>query len=191
MIQQLADAGLSDAEIAGYFQQAQGLGRQSLSDYFNQAGTAIGAQFEPQFESARNTLGASPLLADSGYANRLNRQILTDLGARLSSDYGARAADESSRNLGFYRDLVGQRTGLRSGLASQAYQTFTGLPHKKKIGEQLLEAGGSLLGGAIGAYAGRPPGVATAPTATMPAAQTTGYYPNYRRSTYTPSAASY
>lgn len=191
MIQQLSDAGLSDSEIGAYFQQAQGLGKQSLSDYFNQAGTAIGQQFEPAFAGARDTLGANPLLADSGYANRLNRQIMTDLGARLSGDYGARAADESSKNLDFYRSLVGQRTGLRSDLARGAYQTFTGLPHKKKIGEQLLEAGAGVAGSVAGAVAGRPPGLPQAASAAQPVAQTTGYYPNYRRNTYTPSAASY
>jgi hypothetical protein len=196
MIQQLADAGLSDQEILGYFQQAQGLGQKGLADYFNQAGAAIGAQFEPQFETARNTLGASPLLADSGYANRLNRQLLTDLGTRLSGDYASHAAEEASRNLGFYRSLVGERTGLRSGLANQAYQTFTGLPKKKKIGQQLLEAGTNIAGSAVGALAGGPAGavagaVARAAHAREPSVLNYQEPSNYWQQPYQPRRRAY
>lgn len=154
IIQQLADAGLSDTDIMKYFGQSQALGRQSLSDYLTTAGTAISRQFQPQIDQTRDFLGANPLLADSGYSNRLGRQILTDLAERTSQDYNREAANLSGQNMDFYRNLVGQRAGLRSGLASNAYQTFTGLPRKKKFGEQALsflgQVGGSLLGGAVG-----------------------------------------
>jgi hypothetical protein len=151
-IQSLADAGLSDSDILNYFNQAQGLGRQSLQDYFNVAGTNIAHQFSPQFEQARNTLGSNPLLADSGYANRLNRQLLGDLYSRMAGDYGQRASDQSGANLGFYRDLVGQRAGLRSNLAQQAY----GAIQKTGIGALVGGPAGAAAGGSIGGSLGGP-----------------------------------
>lgn len=158
IIQQLADAGLSDADIMNYFGQAQTLGKQSLGDYLSTAGTAISRQFQPQIDQTRDFLGANPLLADSGYSNRLGRQILTDLAERTSQDYNREAANLSGQNMDFYRNLVGQRVGLKSGLAGNAYQTMVASPKKKKIGQQLLDIGTQLAGSAIGAAVGSPGG---------------------------------
>jgi hypothetical protein len=143
-IQSLADAGLSDSDIMNYFNKAQGLGRQSLQDYYNVAGTNIAQQFSPQFEQARNTLGANPLLADSGYANRLNRQLLGDLYSRMAGDYGQRASDQSAGNIDFYKNLIGQRAQLRGNLTQTAYQGI-----KKKVNPW-----GPIAGQAIGTAAG-------------------------------------
>jgi hypothetical protein len=143
-IQSLADAGLSDSDIMNYFNKAQGLGRQSLQDYYNVAGTNIAQQFSPQFEQARNTLGANPLLADSGYANRLNRQLLGDLYSRMAGDYGQRASDQAGSNIDFYKNLIGQRAQLRGNLTQTAYQGI-----KKKVNPW-----GPIAGQAIGTAAG-------------------------------------
>lgn len=160
IIQQLADFGMSPEEIQNAFQSAQTAGRGALQDYYNTAGLAIGQQFQPTFQGARDFLGANPLLADSGYANRLNRQILTALGGRLTSDYGQAASNMAGQNVDFYRNLFNQRFNQRGQLAGQAYQTLTGLPKKPSTGSQIAGFGGRVLGTGLGLLAGGPAGAA-------------------------------
>lgn len=157
IVQQLSDLGMSMEDIQNAFQSAQTAGRGALQDYYNTAGLAIGQQFQPTFQGARDFLGANPLLADSGYANRLNRQILTDLGGRLTSDYGQQAANMAGQNVDFYRNLFNQRFGQRGQLASQAYQTMTGLPKKPTFGEQALNFAGQAIGTGAGVLMSRQP----------------------------------
>jgi len=152
-IQALTDAGLSMDEIMSYFNSAQTAGRQSLQDYYNVAGTNIGLQFEPQMEQARDFLGANPILADSGYSNRLNRQLQTDLYSRIAGDFGQRAAEESGRNTELLRSLYGRRAALRSGLTTQGYGN---VQKKQKTGEKILAAGAQIGGAALGGYLGKP-----------------------------------
>lgn len=193
VIGQLADAGLSEADIMRYFGITRDLGRQDLQNYFNAAQDQIGLSYQPELMNARNTLGANPLLADSGYANRLNRQLLTDIAARMSADYGSAASAQAQRNTDYLRDLYGQRIGYKTGLGSQAYQTMTGLPKKPSTGQQIASAGLQLVGAGAGAFLGRAPqqpetpgsvpSGAYTPTA-PPRSYSGGYGP--RRSMYRP-----
>src|SRR3990172_9503014 len=67
----------SMGEIGGYADMYRGRGKQALQDYFGSAQADIGAQFTPTMRLASARLGGRPLLADSGYANRLNHQLQT------------------------------------------------------------------------------------------------------------------
>lgn len=161
-IRQLSDFGLSEDDILGSYGKAQGLGRAGLRDYFDTAGLAIGRQMEPTFQAGTNFLGSNPLLADSGYSNRLQRQIMTDLAGRLSSDFGQEASRVASGNLDWLKNLYGQRFQNRANLAQSAYGTFTGLPKKPTVGSQIGQGVTSLAGAAIGGYLSRPPKPKTA-----------------------------
>lgn len=154
ILSQLADSAGSDQELMDAYNRVQGLGRQNLSDYFNQAGMAIGGAFEPQFDQARNMLGASPLLADSGYGNRLNHQLLSDLGARLAGQYGEAAANQANQNTGFLQNLYQNRFNTRGDLARGAYSTMTALPRKQGLGSQIAKGALTLGGAALGAFTG-------------------------------------
>lgn len=188
IIQQLSDFGLSPEEIQNAFQSTQNAGRGALQDYYNTAGLAIGQQFQPTFQGARDFLGANPLLADSGYANRLNRQILTDLGGRLTSDYGQHAADMAGQNVDFYRNLFNQRFNQRGQLAGQAYQTITGLPKKPTTGDRLAQFGGQLLGTGAGILMSRSP---QQQTYSPPYGQGSVSYGNPRYNQYQPYPGQY
>lgn len=151
----LQDAGYSMDDIMRYFQTTQAAGRSSLNDYFRSAGDAIALRYVPQFDQARDTLGASPLLADSGYANRLNRQILTDLGSRMSADFGERAANQAASGTDYLRDLLSRRAQYAADLARQGY---AGVQKKQKNSwaAPLAQIGGTVAGALIGG----PPGAA-------------------------------
>ena len=155
IVNQLANAGLSDADIQRYFQGAESQGQQALQQYYNSAGLALGQQFSPQFEQAQNRLGASPLLANSGYANRLNAQLQSDLYARLAGQYGGAASNMAEQNVGFLRNLYGQKIGQRGALLGAAYQTMTTRPKRQRWYQQAISAGGQLLGAGVGALSGR------------------------------------
>ena len=159
-INALSQLGLSDRQIMEYLGQSQALGRSALDDYMNAAGMQIAQSFQPQFDQARSYLGANPLLADSGYANRLNRQLLTDLAARESSAFNTAAADQANRQVGYLQSLRGQQVGLRSGLANQAYNTILHPPQKPSTRQRIIGAAGQIGGAVVGGLAGGPPGAA-------------------------------
>jgi hypothetical protein len=157
-INALSGLGLSDADILKYLSESRTLGRSALDDYMNAAGMSIAQSFQPQFDTARNTLGANPLLADSGYANRLNRQLLTDLASRESGAFNNAAADFARGDVGYLQGLRGQQVGLRSNLANQAYNTILNPPQQPSTMDKILGAagqvGGAVLGGAFGGPVG-------------------------------------
>lgn len=175
IIQNLSDAGLSEADIQRYFQNASSLGQQNLQQGFNAAALSLGQQFTPQFQAAQARLGANPLLADSGYANQLNSQLQSDLYSRLAGNYGQQASDMANRNLGFLQDLYGRRIAGRQALIGAGYQTMTGLPRRKRWQDQALGALGQIGGAAAGAAIGGPPGAAIGSSAGS-AAGGGGYY---------------
>lgn len=148
------------SQVMDAYRTAQGAGAGTLQQYYNAAGTAIGEQFQPQFTQARNFLGAQPLLADSGYANRLNRQLLGDIYARMSTGYGQAAAEQSSRMDQLLSQLLAQRQGYNANLLGQGYGMVINPPKKKKfdwggmIGTGLGAVGGAVFGGPAGAAAG-------------------------------------
>jgi len=159
-INALSQLGLSDRQIMEYLGQSQALGRSALDDYMNAAGMQIAQSFQPQFDQARSYLGANPLLADSGYANRLNRQLLTDLAARESSAFNTAAADQANRQVGYLQSLRGQQVGLRAGLANSAYNTILNPPQKQSTRQKILGAAGTLGGAVIGGLTGGVKGAA-------------------------------
>lgn len=158
----LSDLGLSQNDIMGLLGQSRTLGRSALDDYMNAAGMNIAQSFQPQFEQGRNFLGANPLLADSGYANRLNRQLLTDLASRESGAFNDAAAQQAQNQVGYFQGLEGSRIGARQGLANQAYDTILNPKQKQSTGQKIRGAvgqgigaiGGAILGGPAGAAAG-------------------------------------
>lgn len=180
----LANMGLSEADIIRYLGQSQALGRSALDQYINQAGLAIGQEFQPQFEAGRNFLGANPLLADSGYANRLNRQLMTDLQSRLSGAYTGAASDFARGDVNYLQALQQQRAGLTSGLAGQAYNTILNPPQKRRGG--FLGAVGQIGGAVAGGLLGGPAGAAAGYQAGGSLGGSGGYAPGFQdyRSTY-------
>src|SRR5512139_601464 len=119
------------------------LGQDALNQYFGAAQANIGAQFTPTMRMASARLAGQPLLANSGYANRLNRQIQTAAFGDLSRAYGDAAAQQAQGGLDFYQNLLGQRYGLLGSMYGSA--------QKKKNKADYLGAG---LGTAAGAYLG-------------------------------------
>ncbi len=142
---------LSDADIARYLQMLHSQGRQGLQDSFGAAQASIGQQFTPAMRMAQARLGAGGPLADSGYANRLNRQLQSAAFGNLSQAYGNAAAGQSQREYGSLQDLINARLSQRSAFIQQA---IGGAQKKPKAGDYLASLGGSVLGSAAGAFAG-------------------------------------
>ena len=145
--QQLKMAGTADNLLAipARLAQYRALGKNALNDYFQQAQANIGAQFAPTMRLASARLAANPLLGDSGYANRLNRQIQTAAFGDLSRQYGTAAAEQSQGELGMLQNLLQQRYGLLSGMYGSAQK-------KQKFGDYLGSVAGSLGGAALGGW---------------------------------------
>lgn len=177
----LANLGLSQSDIASLLGQSQVLGRSALEDYMNAAGMQIGQSFQPQFDQARNFLGANPLLADSGYANRLNRQLLTDLAARESGAFNDAAAQQAQNQVNYLQSLQGQRIGLRQNLAGQAYNTIMNPPKKQSTKDKIIGAGAQVAGAVGGALLGGPPGAAAGYQAGGALGSSGGYAPGYQQ----------
>src|SRR6267142_441756 len=150
-IRALSDLGLSQNDIYNFLAQSKAQGRSALDEYMNAAGMNIAQSFQPQFDQARSYLGANPLLADSGYANRLNRQLLTDLATRESGAFNTAAADQANQQVGYLQSLQGQRIGARQGLAGQAFDTILKPPQKQPWWKQ---AAGAVVGAGVGALTG-------------------------------------
>ena len=141
--------GIADqyVNIPGSMAQYRQLGQNALNQYMGSAMQNIGAQFTPTMRMASARLAGNPLLANSGYANRLNRQIQTAAFGDLSRAYGSAAAQQSQSELEALRNLMQQRYGLLSGMYGSA---------QKKQGGGVGGAVGGLLGAGAGALLGNP-----------------------------------
>ena len=136
-----------------YFQQIQGASNKALQSNFDAAQSRIGAQFSPIQRMATARLGGSPLLADSGYANRLNRQIQTSAFGDLSRAYGDASAQNAQGQLGALQRLLEARMGVAGNM-------YGGITEKKKggVGSTI----GGLAGAGLGAFGGPALGAAGA-----------------------------
>jgi hypothetical protein len=136
----------SEADIERYMRQLRAQGQQGLQQSFNAAQANIGAQFTPAMRMAQSRLGASGPLADSGYANRLNRQLQTAAFGDLSRAYGSAAAQQGQSELSALQNLIQQRLGERSAYIQAS---LGGVQQKKKpvdyAGAALGAAGGMLF----------------------------------------------
>lgn len=132
--------------IPQYQRMLQSAGDQALQRSFGAAQANIGAQFSPVQRMATARLAGSPLLADSGYANRLNRQIQTSAFGDLSRAYGDAAAQNAQSQLGALERLIQARFGATN-------QMFGGAQKKQSTGSQLAGLGGQLLGAGLGGWA--------------------------------------
>ena len=135
----------SDADIMRYLQMLRQQGRTSLQDTFGRAQQSIGEQFTPAMRMAQARLGANPLLGDSGYSNRLNRQLQTAAFTDLSGRYGEAAGRQAESEGSALQNLINQRLAARSQYIQAAY----GAGQKKK---KALDYAGQLAGAALGAY---------------------------------------
>jgi len=136
-------------DFTPYFNQLQGQGNIALQRAFDAAQQRIGQQFTPAFRMAQQRLGGSPLLADSGYANRLNRQLQQSAYGDLSNQYGQAAAQQAQLSQSQLAQLIQQKLGARNDYLMAGMQGAT----KKKgfgsyLGGAIGSVGGALLGGA-------------------------------------------
>lgn len=147
---------MSDSDIQRYLAMIHAQGQQGLQSAFGAAQANIGQQFTPAMRLAQARLGANPLLGQSGYANRLNRQLQTAAYGDLSRAYGSAAADQSQTELGALQNLINQRLGERQSYLG----AMLGSAQKKKTtGDYLAGIGGSLVSAAgsyYGAKSGKP-----------------------------------
>lgn len=141
--------GISNAfapNIDPYFARIQQGGRDALQQSFGAAQQNIGAQFSPAFRQAQSFLGGRPLLADSGYANRLNRQMQQGAFGQLTNAYGQAAADQSQQQLSALERLIQMRLGSQQDILS----SLLGSAQKKK---NFGDYAGNLVGTGLGAWA--------------------------------------
>lgn len=128
------------------FAMIQGAGRNALQQNFDAAQQRIGAQFSPAMRTASARLGGNPLLADSGYANRLNRQLQTAAFGDLSNAYEQAAAENANQQMSALERLLQARFG-------GTQQLLGGAQKKQSAGSQLAGFGGQLLGAGLGGWA--------------------------------------
>jgi hypothetical protein len=128
-------------------QMIRGQGQQGLQQAFGAAQANIGAQFTPAMRMAQSRLGGAGPLADSGYANRLNRQLQTAAYGDLSRAYGSAAAQQGQTELSALQNLINQRLGERSQYLSAG---LGGVQKKAKFGDYAAGIGGAALGGWAG-----------------------------------------
>lgn len=147
LLDQANQFALSDADIARYMAMIQQQGQRGLQDAFGAAQANIGAQFTPAMRMAQSRLGGAGPLADSGYANRLNRQLQQSAFGDLSRAYGTAAAGQSQTYLQALQNMINQRLGERSQYLSAG---LGGVQKKAKFGDYL----GGLVGTGLGAWAG-------------------------------------
>lgn len=134
----------------GYGERLQGYGQNALQGYMNTVGQSLGQQFTPQFAAARAGLAANPLLADSGFANRLNRRLQTD-AMRAYSGAGTDAARQMAfRNQDILAQLLQQRLGQRGQFLGQLftpYQQPGAADYLAQLGAAIPAAAASGFGG--------------------------------------------
>ena len=129
-----------------YFQQLQSQGNAALQKSFAAAQQSIGQQFTPAFRMAQQRLGGSPLLADSGYANRLNRQLQQSAFGDLSNQYGQASAAQAQQQQSLLGQLIQQKLAARNQYLNNAMQ---GAQKKKNFGDYAM--------GVVGAAASAAP----------------------------------
>lgn len=134
-------------DINPYYQQLRGEGRRSLQDSFGLASQQVAQQFSPMFRMAQSRLGGQPLLADSGYANRLNRQLQAGAFGELSNRYGQAAQSQSENQLSALERLIQMRLGSQQDILS----SLLGSAQKKKTFGDYL---GGIVGGGLGTLGG-------------------------------------
>lgn len=134
-------------QLNAYQQAARQQQLAALQQQFGAAQQSIGAQFTPAMRLAQARLGSNPLLADSGYANRLNRQLQQSAFGSLSNAYGQYAGEGANQLSQFYQNLLNQRMGARENYLSSLLGTAQ---KKKSFGDYL----GGIVGTGVGAYAG-------------------------------------
>ena len=137
-------------DVDSEYGRIRSAGRQSLQDAFGAAQADIGAQFSPAMRMAQARLGASPLLADSGYANRLNRQIQSAAFGDLSRRYAGAAADQSATQQSALERLIQSRLGFQQDLLGR----YMSAPKKKNAGDYVSQYIGAAAGAAASAYGG-------------------------------------
>lgn len=142
-------------DINPYFAQIQQQGNQALQQSFGAAQQNLGQQFSPMFRLAQARLGAQPYLADSGYANRLNRQLQQSALGALTNAYGQAAANQGLEQQSALERLIQARIGAQQSILNQILASG----QKKKgpwgaIGAGIGAVGGALIGGPPGAAAG-------------------------------------
>lgn len=142
-------------DINPYYQMLQREGQNALRQSFGAAQQDIGMQFTPLMRQAQSRLGGSPLLADSGYSNRLNRQLQQGAFGELSNRYGQAAANQSQNQLQALERLIQMRLGSQSDILS----SLLGTAQKKRgpwgaIGAGIGAIGGTLLAPGPGTVAG-------------------------------------
>ena len=139
-------------EILGQYNTLGSAGKNQLQDYYGQIQQDIGQQFNPAMRMAQARLAGSPLLADSGYANRLNRQLQQGAFTDLSSRYGNAANEQAGGNLAALRQMLAQRNEQRAGLTGQYFggrMQYANRP-KTNLWSTLGQVGGTVLGTALG-----------------------------------------
>lgn len=137
----------SNQEILNYLAMLRSQGQASLGQNFGAAQQSIGAQFTPAMRMAQARLGANPLLGDSGYANRLNRQLQQAAFSDLSNQYGQAAARQSESEGSALQNLINQRLAYRNQFLQGAY----GSAQKKRgTGSYLGQIAGAGLGAVLG-----------------------------------------
>lgn len=137
----------SEESLYGQYGKLGQLGRQQLQDYYGQIQQDIGAQFNPAFRLAQSRLAGSPLLADSGYSNRLNRQLQQGAFQDLTSRYGGAANELAGGNLAALRQMLMQRQGQQSDLLGEYFKQKSGYAQRSKpnIFGQALGVGAGLF----------------------------------------------
>lgn len=131
-------------DIWGYGAKLQQAGQGALRGY---AENVLGQQFTPQFAAARAGLAANPLLADSGFANRLNRRVLSDAYGAYMGQVGQMGMQTQD----ILAQLLQQRLGQRGQLLGQMLQPY----QKPETGDYLMQAGGALGSGYLAGRKGR------------------------------------
>lgn len=137
--------------IDPYYARLQQEGQRALQQSFGAAQQNIGAQFTPAMRGAQSFLGGRPLLADSGYANRLNRQLQAGAFGQLSNAYGDAAARQSESQLSALERLIQMRLGGQQDILAALLGTAQ---KKRSLGDTLGGVVGTGLGILGGSYLG-------------------------------------
>lgn len=138
-------------DIDPYYDRLKREGGASLRGAFGLANQEVAQQFSPMFRAAQSRLGGAGLLADSGYANRLNRQLQQGAFGELSNRYGQAAQSQSENQLSALERLIQMRLGGQQDILS----SLLGSAQKKRnLGDALGGVVGAALGTATAAYGG-------------------------------------
>ena len=133
--------------IDPYYAMLQREGQNALKQSFGAAQQDIGQQFTPLMRNAQSFLGGRGLLADSGYANRLNRQLQAGAFGELSNRYGQAAANQSQNQLAALERLIQTRLGGQQDILA----SLLGSAKKKK---SAMDYAGGVVGTGLGILGG-------------------------------------